>query len=305
LQNSSLKRNKIKKQPCLAFVLSGGGARGALQVGALHALLEADIHPDLLVGTSIGAVNAAFLAIHGLTRQSLTELEAAWHDAAEADLLPANYLWLTVRILFNRINARPDHRLRDFFVAHGVSPDLRFGQIEGLRLILVATDLNAGCVVLYGTDPNQLVLEGVLASTALPPWVHPLEKDGRLLMDGGVVSDLPIEPAMTQGATEIVALDLTEPRPLDPEVHGFGPFLNRLMNTVGQRQINLELALARASGVPVHRIALRAKRPVPVWDFSHTDELIAQGYEIARREIAQWQPRRWARWRKWLARLWH
>jgi NTE family protein len=58
----------------LALVLGGGGARGALQVGGLRALLEANIQPDLLVGTSIGAVNAATLAIRGAAASSIASL---------------------------------------------------------------------------------------------------------------------------------------------------------------------------------------------------------------------------------------
>jgi len=65
----------------LAFVLAGGGARGALQVGARSALLEAGIRPDLLVGTAIGAINAAFLGLHGFTPEALDLLEAAWFTA--------------------------------------------------------------------------------------------------------------------------------------------------------------------------------------------------------------------------------
>jgi len=83
----------------LAFVMSGGGARGALEAGALRALLEAGIRPDMLVGTSIGAVNAACLALNGLDGTGLAGLETAWRDAAAADLLPANYLWQTLRAL--------------------------------------------------------------------------------------------------------------------------------------------------------------------------------------------------------------
>src|SRR3970282_1559461 len=92
----------------LAFVLGGGGARGALQVGALRAVLEAGYQPDLLVGTSIGAVNASYLAINGFNQESLVGLARAWHDAAHADLLPANYLWLTVRSLFRRPDVSSD-----------------------------------------------------------------------------------------------------------------------------------------------------------------------------------------------------
>jgi len=299
LQNGDSRNDKKKNKPCLAFALGGGGARGALQVGALRALLEASLHPDLLVGTSVGAVNAAYVAVRGFTVETLTELEAAWRDAVEADLLPANHLWLTVRILFNRANVRPfRHRFRDFFVAHGLDPELCFGDLSGPRLILVAADLNEHRPVLYGEEPSQSILEGLLASTALPPWVRPLQVGEHFLMDGGAVSNLPIEPALRGGATEIIALDLFDPRFLEPEAHGFGPFLARLLVTVEQRQIDLEMALAEERGVPVHHLALRAEQPVATWDFSHTEDLIVQGYAIAKRAIARW-PRRRRMWRWW------
>jgi NTE family protein len=272
----------------LALVLGGGGARGALQVGAIRALLEESIRPDLLVGTSVGAVNATYLAVRGWRPEGVEGLVEAWHAAVTADLLPANYLWLTLRVLFNRAGWRPYHRMRDFFVAQGLSPDLRFGDIQGVRLILVAADLNAGCPVPYGIDPQQSVLEGLLASTALPPWVHPLEKGEQFLMDGGVVSNLPVGAALEQGARAIIALDLAGPRTVAAGEHGFGPFLGKLMSTVERRQTDLELALAAAWGVPVHHIVLRSEEPVPVWDFQHTDNLIACGYEIACREMAWW-----------------
>ena len=102
----------------LALALGGGGARGALQAGALRALLEANIQPDILVGTSVGAVNATHLALYGFTEASLDLLQRAWHDAATADLLPSNYLWLTVRALFNRFGHQSYQRIYDFFVAH-------------------------------------------------------------------------------------------------------------------------------------------------------------------------------------------
>jgi NTE family protein len=185
---------------------------------------------------------------------------------------------------------RPDHRLRDFFIARGLPPDLRFGDIHGVRLIVVATDLNTGRMVLYGQDLRQSVLEGVLASTALPPWMQPLEKDGRLLMDGGVVSNLPIEPAVAVGAAEIIALDLTDPRGMLTATNGLGVFLDKLITTVEQRQVELEMTSAAEHGVPVRRIPLHDATPVPLWDFSRTNELIQQGYEIARQAISHWRP---------------
>jgi len=287
----------------LAFVLGGGGARGALQVGALRALLEAGYQPDLLVGTSVGAINSSFLALHGVTLKSIDDLVETWHEASQADLLPPNYLWLTVRALFRRSDAYTSNRLRDFAVAHGVYPNLRFGDLQGVRLIIVAADLNGGCVALYGLDPSQSILEGLLASTALPPWVAPIDVDDRLLMDGGVVSNLPIEPAMTAGATEIIALNLSDLGSYPQEALGFGPFLAKLLHTMELRQMELELALAQARRIPLHYLHLRVPKPVPLWDFSHTDELIQHGYELARAEIPRWQAGRPSGIRAWLHRL--
>jgi NTE family protein len=245
----------MKRQ--LAFVFGGGGARGALQVGALRTLLEAGLYLDLLVGTSVGAVNAAFLALHGFTKHSLDELVRAWQEASRADLLPANYLWLTARALLGRPLIDPAQRMRDFFIVHGLAPGLCFEDIQNTRLILVAADMNTGQPILYGQDPKDSLLEGVLASTALPPWVTPIRKDGRLLVDGGTVSNLPIEPALVSGATKIIALDLTDSRDILLENHGFGPFLGKLIYTVEQRQQDLELALASAQGVPVTLLHLQ------------------------------------------------
>jgi NTE family protein len=287
----------------MAFVLGGGGARGALQVGALRALLEAGYKPDLLVGTSIGAVNAAYLALHGLRLSSVDGLEAAWHVAAAADLLPSNYLWLTVRALFYR-EGPSLHRMREFIIGQGLSPEMRFGDIRGVRLIAVAVDLNSGRVVPFGADPRQSVLEGVLASTALPPWVRPLHIDGQWLMDGGAVCNLPIEVALGQGAGEIIALDLSDPRRDDAGGQGFGPFLQKLLLTVEQRQTELELALAAARRVRVRRICLCGERLVPLWDFQHTDELIAYGYAVTCQAIGAWDKERRPDWFHRLTSIW-
>ncbi|MEW5718864.1 MAG: patatin-like phospholipase family protein [Chloroflexota bacterium] len=273
----------------LAFVFSGGGARGALQVGALRALSEANIQPDLLVGTSVGAVNAAYLALRGLNRSSIEGLARAWHDAASANLLPTDALGLIDCVLFRGSAQHSYRRLRDFIIAHGLPPDLRFADFHGTRLILVATDLNTGRPVLYGQDPQQSVLEGVLASAAMPPWMPPIEKGEQVLADGGAVSGMPIEAAMIAGATEIIALNLSDPRDVPSAARDSVAVVRKWIAAVGQRQVAVELALAAAYGVPVRHIVLRADPPVALWDFRRTPELIARGYEIARQEIPQWQ----------------
>lgn len=265
----------------LAFALSGGGSRGALQVGAMYALLECGLHPDLLIGASIGAANASFLAVNGFSKDSLDLLSIAWRLARKSDLLPSNYVWLTMRAMFGRSSSDPSRRLKEFFISHGMSPELRFSDIQQHQLVLVSADLNTGTPILLGDQPDDRVLDALLLSTALPPWFMPVRSQDRYLMDGGLVSNLPIQPALTLGATEIVALDLIDSRDILAGGSRLRGFLDRLIYSVEKRQADLERELAEARGVPILYLGLTGETPVPIWDFQHTDELIAQGYEIA------------------------
>lgn len=269
----------------MAFALSGGGSRGALQIGAMYALLEYGLQPDLLIGASIGAVNATFLALKGYSKVSLDSLASAWRMANATDLMPANYIWLTVRAMFNRSSNDPSRRLRDFFIAQGVAPGLSFKEIIQPNLVIISADLNTGKPILHGEQPEDNVLDALLLSTALPPWFMPVRKEDRYLMDGGVVSNLPVEPALKLGATEIVALDLIDSRELLGVGDGVRGFLDRLIFSVERRQLDLELQLAEARGIPILYLGLTGEIPVPIWDFTHTDELISQGYAITRQIV--------------------
>ncbi|OGO25835.1 MAG: hypothetical protein A2136_00650 [Chloroflexi bacterium RBG_16_54_11] len=272
-------------QKKLAFALSGGGSRGALQVGAMVALLEHGLQPDMLIGASIGAANASFLALNGFSRDSLARLADAWRFAHSTNLMPPNYIWLTVRAMVGRSSSDPSRHLRNFLIHHGVTPELSFADITGTQLVIVSADLNTGKPILHGEDPEDKVLDALLLSTALPPWFMPVRKQERYLVDGGVVSNLPIEPAIKLGATEIVALDLIDSREILAAGDGVRGFLDRLIFSVEKRQLDLEMQLAQARGIPLLYLGLTGETLVPIWDFQHSDDLIARGYEITRRVI--------------------
>jgi NTE family protein len=280
-------------KPCLALVFGGGGARGALQVGAVRALIEAGVKPDLLVGASIGAANAAGLALWGLDSDGVDMLEASWQDAAGASLLDRRLSWLFLRRVLGHPSMHSSQQTVRFLESKGITADLRFDQITGVRLALVGADLVTGQPVIYGQDPSQSVLEGVLGSTALPPWFAPVEKDGQYIVDGGFLSNLPIEPALTMGATEIIALDLGEAGSADGG-HGDGlvQYVDKLSIAVMRRQIALETALAEARGVRVRRIELTSPEPTPVWAFNSYPQLIAAGYDITRQYLSAWNTNR-------------
>jgi NTE family protein len=267
--------------------------------------LEAGLKPDLLVGTSIGACNAAYLALRGVSPQGISDLEGVWRDAMRADLLQPNYFMVTMAsVLRRRINTNAEGRLRQFWLAHGIQPDMRFGQVEGVRLILVSADLNTGKPQLFGTSPDDSIFEGMQASTALPPWIRPIRRDGHMLIDGGFLSSVPIEAAVDQGATEVIALDVTDKLPDHvTTASGLRPGMQKLSWSVQQRQIQLEERVAVAYGVSVQRIVLRTTPAVPVWDFSRTKELILAGYETTRLALLNRQQPS-ARTRLWTARDW-
>jgi NTE family protein len=284
----------------LAFVLGGGGARGALQVGALKALLEAGYQPDLLVGTSIGAVNAAYLALYGPTSKTIASLAEVWRKASASDLLPTGKMRLTMRTLLRRMGVDDHQRILDFFITCGFPGDLRFGDIKNIKLFMVSADLKSGRPVLFGEDSDDLVVNGLMASVALPPWLMPVRNDGQYLVDGTFVSSLPIEPALESGADEIIALDLSDPQGPALGMPGMVTFVENLLKTMEQRQIDLELKIAAASKVTVKRMALYGERPVSIWDFQRTEELMRRGYEIASRDIDHWKPDSLPWWRRWM-----
>lgn len=273
----------------LTFVFGGGGSRGAMQVGACYALLEHGLQPDLLVGTSIGAVNAAFIALNGFSKNNLDRLKAAWEEVVQMDLLPANYVWLAVRAMLGRSTNDPSHKIKELFIRHGITPDLRFSDLSHPALIIVSSDLNTGRPVRYGLDPDDKILDALLVSTALPPWTMPVKKQDRLLVDGGLVSSLPVETAIRAGAAGIVALDLVDVRETPMINFRLASFVSKISNAVEKRQSDLEVELAEALGIPTIYIGLMGDDPVPIWDFSHSSDLINHGYEIAR-QILEDQP---------------
>lgn len=277
---------QFRRKPIRAFVLSGGGARGALQVGAARALFEAGIQPDLLLGTSAGGINAAMLAIEP-SLAGVDALADSWRQAAAADLLPTASLRMALRLLRARSNGKIDPKLQRFLLNFLPDPELRFGDIKGPPLYLVATELNRGEPFLFGSDPNHRLIEGLLATTAIPPWMQPLTIDGRQYLDGGFVSNLAIEPAIRLGATEIFALDLKNPTHLEAGPGGLVGFLLQLTSSTDQRIVALEAEVARSRNVRVHHIRLQLDSPVPLWDFSRTEELMSAGYATTRRYLLE------------------
>jgi NTE family protein len=198
------------------------------------------------------------------------------------------------RMVWHTLSGRPFYtskRAKEFLIAAGFTPEVRFDQLQNVRVGLVGAEMGSGQPVIYGMDPSQSVLEGVLASCSVPPWFEPIENDDQLIVDGGALSLLPIEPALNMGATEIIALDLSgSPTPSRPLRR-----LSQLEKSIAaftQREIYLETALAEAKGVPLHYMRLLSNPPIQMWDFSTYRDLIETGYETASHQISDWNKTR-------------
>lgn len=183
-----------------AFVLSGGGSLGAVQVGMLRALEERHIAPDLLVGTSAGALNAAYLAGHGTGRHALERLAASWIATRRSDVFPIE----PGRHLMALRGARPslfaDRGLQRLIAGH-----LNFTRLEDAAIpaYLVAADLLSGQrVVLSRGD----ALTAVLARTAIPGILPAVQRDELTLVDGGLADNAAISVAVRLGADRIFVL---------------------------------------------------------------------------------------------------
>lgn len=189
----------------IAFVLSGGGSLGAVQAGMLEALLERDIVPDVLVGTSIGAANAAFLAAEPtLPRaQALSDL---WRSLTSREIFPLGPV-RTLRALFKDGSLFATDPLRRLIERN--SP---YSSIERalVPLRIVATDFVDGAEVVFDSGP---VADAVLASTALPGVFPPHRVSDRLYLDGGLVDHVPLAPAIAMGADTIYVLSCGFPCP--------------------------------------------------------------------------------------------
>jgi NTE family protein len=187
--------------------------------------------------------------------------------------------------MLRRTNLKPAQRIRDFFISQGITPDLTFSDIPDHNLIIVSSDLNTGQPVLHGGNPDESILDALLLSTALPPWVMPVKKQDHYLMDGSVVSNLPIEPALREGATQIVAFDLLDTRSMFGPTEGMLDFLDRLYIAVEKRQTDLEIELAVSRGIPLLHLNLIAGTTFPFWDFQYSEKLIEQGRAITQQAL--------------------
>ena len=253
----------------LALVLSGGGASGIVQVPFLEELIRRDIRPDLIVGSSVGAVNGAFLAFHPHNIEGLADL---WIALRNTRLWHRNILRITRNLLTKGTSVYKNRFLRDLFKQHVTIDEIAAAEIP---LYLVTTSLSSGRKRILAR--GQL-LSGVMASIALPGLFPPVRFDGDWCVDGGLSSGLDLETAILQGATHTIAVDLgVHPSPYQPR--GLVDLLARSMEIAVQERTKAEIdQFGSLAPTVIWRPGLRA---ASFGSFHDVDDLYGKAKELA------------------------
>ena len=198
-----------RRSGLVAAVLSGGGNHGAVQVGMLRAMAEHGIEPQLVLGTSIGALNGVAYA-QDPTPEGIERLDHLWRGLGEAGIFPSS--WLNALALARKGEAiHTNDRLRG--LVEGILQVERFEELA-VPFQCVATDVLGVREVWFSSGS---LVDPILASAALPGILPHVDIDGVPYLDGAIVNDVPISRAVELGAQTIYVLHcgtIDRPRPV-------------------------------------------------------------------------------------------
>lgn len=252
-------------RPKTAFIFAGGGSFGAIHVGMLHSLASHGITADMVVGSSVGALNGAYYA-GDPTIEGIQRLDAIWRGLRRNDVFPLTWRTLT-RFLYRR----------DFLVASDalrqlVDRNLTYRNLEDAKIPvhIVATNiLSGGTVVLSEGSAAQ----AVIASAAIPGAFAPVHINDLYLADGAVSSDTPVAVAVERGARRLIILPSGYACALDkPPVGAVATALHALTLLIARQLMNeLQGLDSRIDYFVVPPLCPLTGSP---YDFSQTSKLI-------------------------------
>jgi NTE family protein len=193
-----------------AFVLGGGGLLGAHEVGMLQALLEAGIRPDLVVGTSVGAVNGVFVAADP-TAAAVHRLDEVWRGIGDSGVFNGSLFGRIGTLARSQTHIHSNEPLRRLLTDH-----LPVRLIEELAVPFqcVAASIERAIGHWFTAGP---VVDAVLASAAVPGLLPPVRIGEEHFIDGGIVDSIPVGRAVALGARRVYVLHVGRiERPLQP-----------------------------------------------------------------------------------------
>jgi NTE family protein len=236
----------------------------------LLALEEKGITPDLVVGTSVGAINAAFIAGHPYAGAA-GELSNVWTGLQRSDVFPASPL-RGIAGVFGRsdhvVNPKPLRRLLDRVI--------NFERLEDapVEIRCIATDLLSGQPVEL-TSGNAI--DAIVASSALPGLLPPVEISGRLLIDGGVSNNVPITNAVEAGAATVYVLSTGHACSPSHQIRGALHVLLHSMSVMIHDRLASQVVL-HSESVDLRVLPILCPIATSIVDFSNSSELIERSY---------------------------
>jgi NTE family protein len=252
----------------VAVAVGGGGVLGAAHVGVGYALEQRGFAPDLIIGTSVGALNGAVAAAH--PDRAAQWLDQVWTQARRREVFPLGYL-------SSRASVFADRGLRRLIAQAGLP-----SRIEHLAVpfTAVAMDLVTGAQALLDHGDLESAL---LASAAIPGILPPVDREGRTLVDGGLVSYVPVRAAQQAGAASVVVLS-AESRPLRPMIprRRAGAIAARAGLLLLHHQIERDLHEV-SQHIPTVVLPTGIEAWPSPWDFGHSQRLISTAARTAGR----------------------
>lgn len=272
----------------IGFVLSGGGNRGALQVGALQSLTAHGIQANLVAGTSAGALNGVCYACDP-TPEGLEQLAQKWLSTKKNDIFPGNKVTMAWRVLTGQDSLVSGDNFRRTLERY-LPPEAP--TFRGLKIpfYAVTADLLSATTIIFGDELDGAVLEPVLASASYPIVLPPVLIEGFQLTDGGVTAVVPIEVALLRGATELYVIDLEPVGNRTQPIRGVLHIVRQTVTVSLREQLTDDLRDASAAGAIVHHVNITDFADIELFDFSKTAQMLEAGRAAMDRYLAHPRP---------------
>ncbi len=259
------------------LILSGGSNKGAIQVGALKALLEENIKFDLVIGVSIGALNGLYFA-YKPDLEGISELERIWLNVKKEDIFGNIRLSAIINLLKNKESIFSNEYFRDFIFK--VAPVSLFADLK-LKCYIVALDILSAKEYVFGKNKYERIIDAILGSTALPPYFPPYTYKGMKLVDGGFYSNIPYKIAIEEGAKEIWVLHIKGKREELKKIKILNT-LNYSIDYLLMSKIEEQERFISSKKAKIHYISLECPFNLSIFDFTKTKKLIDLGYDITK-----------------------